>query len=592
MKTSNQLLLLVASTTLAAAPGFAQNIPVALNYNFNGIVHAAEANLPDDLNGYRSISDRGLDFSAGVPNDSLLNEYQLVGAAGALDIVHLGNRNTVDGGTKAFDATPNGDDIGVQPAWLAAPDQSGPQTTVMSPQLPIDTTTSIAFLYQISNGGGSFDVTFTFLSGSNTTATLSGGDWFGGTYAGTAFIDQAVVDNNLSITEGRVDMSAFVGETVTEITFENASNTNAGYAILACNFEYPLPPSRVNQIPLNYNFNGIVHATEASDPDNLLGYRSISDRGLDFTAGVPADPLLADYALVNAPMTLDIVHLGDRNLVDNSSKVFEATANGNNIGVQPNWLPSADQTGPQVTTLTDGIVMDSTSQASVLFQISNGGGTFDIEFQFATGAPVVATVSGPDWFGGSLPGTGDVDNGTPSANLSLTERTVSLFAQSGRTLTGVAFQNRSNANAGYAIVALNVVGCIDCANGAQANIQNLGGGTIGTLATTSTGNLGCDLNWAVSGTTPNALGLFAIGAGAPAPVPLSLVIPGCPGTIYTPNPVLVSAPTNASGSAQVSLPVPATQTLCGATLSGQYVELQLGACFLALSDAIAITIGN
>ncbi|MFN3241720.1 MAG: hypothetical protein ACE37K_09435 [Planctomycetota bacterium] len=584
---------ILASAALLGLSGaaFAQAIPVPLAYNFNGIVHAGEAGLPDDPNGYRSISDRGLDFTLGVPNDTLLNAYQLIGSAGALDIVHLGNRDTVDGGNRAFQATANGDDIGIQPAWLLTVDQSTPQTTVLQTPLPITNTTSVAFLYQISNGGGAFDVTFTFLSTNTHTATLSGGDWFGGTYAGTANTDNGFGGNNLSITEGRIDMSAFDGEVVSEIAFSNRSNQNAGYAILACNFEYPLPPSRVNQIPLNYNFNGVVHAGESGNPDDLVGFRAISDRALDFSNGIPADPLLAEYQLVDQPLALDMVHLGNRDTVDGGARPFDAVANGDDFGVQPAWLLNVDQTGPQTTTLADAIRMDATSSASVLFQISNGGGAFDVEFTFASGAPVVATISGPDWFGGTLPGTGNTDNGLPSANLSLTERTIDLSAQTGRVLTAVTFLNRTNLNAGYAVLGLNVVGCIECANGASAVITNLGGGTSGSISTASTGNLGCDLDWTVSGGTPNAFGLWALGEGTTA-APLSLITPGCPGTIHTPNPILITSPLDALGASTFVLPLPPDQALCGYQVTGQYVTLAPGPCFLVLSDALAITIGN
>src|SRR5690606_25022206 len=126
--------------------------------------HAGEGFLPDDPNGYRSISDRGLDFTAGVPNDPLLANYQLVATPGTLDIVHLGNRNTVNGGAVFFDAAPDFDDVRVQPSSLLNVDQSTPQVTVMPFPLPIGSTTNVAFLYQISNGGGAFDVTFTFAS--------------------------------------------------------------------------------------------------------------------------------------------------------------------------------------------------------------------------------------------------------------------------------------------------------------------------------------------------------------------------------------------------------------------------------------------
>ena len=581
------LFFAVTWTTTARA----QAVPVALNYNFNGVVHAGESGLPDGVNGYRSISDRGLDFTAGLPNNSILNAYQLVAGPGQLDIVHLGNRNTVDGGTKAFEPAANGNDIGIQPSWLANVDQTGPQTTVLGTPMPIIATSSVAFIYQISNGGGSFDVTFTFQSGGTYTATLSGGDWYGGPLAGTANVDNAFLDNNLSVTEGRINMGAFDGEAVTQFSFSNASNPNAGYAILASNFEYPPTPSRSNQIPLNYNFNGIAHAGEAGLPDDLVGYRSISDRGLNFAVGVPNDPLLAPYLLVDQPLFLDIVHLGNRDTVDNGNWAFEPTANGNNIGIQPAWLPNVDQTGPQLTTLTDPIVLDSTSSASVLFQISNGGGDFDVELQFQSGAPVIATINGPDWFGGALPGVANTDIASPGATLSLTERNIDLSAEAGRTLTGIAFQNASNGNAGYAIVAMNVVGCMSCTNGATAIVNNLGGGTTGNMNSTSTGRLGCDLNWSVTGATPTVVGVFAAGLGITA-LPLSVVIPGCPGTIHVPNPAFATAPTDAFGAATLNLPTPATQALCGQTVTAQYVELQISACGLALTDAIAITVGN
>jgi len=580
---------ILAAACVASAS--AQSIPIVLNYNFNGIVHAGEAGLPDDLSGFRSISDRALDFQAGLPNDPILNAYQLVAAPGLLDIVHLGNRNTVDNGTKAFEPTANGNDIGVQPAWLINVDQTGPQTTVLTTPMPITATSRVAFIYQISNGGGSFDVTFTFLSGGTHTATLSGGDWFGGPLAGTANVDNGLTGNNLSVTEGRINMGAFDGEVVTQLSFDNASNPNAGHAILACNFEYPPPPSRVNQIPLNYNFNGIAHFGEPGLPDDLVGYRSISDRGLNFTGGVPNNPLLAPYLIVDQPLLLDIVHLGNRDTVDNGNWAFEPTANGNNIGIQPAWLPNVDQSGPQVTILTDPIILDATSSASVLFQISNGGGDFDVEFQFSSGAPVVATITGPDWFGGVLAGVAGTDSAAPGANLSLTERTIDLTAEAGRTLTGIIFQNASNANSGCAIIAMNVVGCMTCTNGAQANVTNLGGGTIGVMSSSSTGRLGCDLNWTVTAATPTVVGVFAAGLGITA-APLSIVLPGCPGTIHVPNPAFATVPTDPFGGAAISLPVPTTQALCGQTVTAQYVELQTGPCALALTDAIAITIGN
>jgi hypothetical protein len=585
--------LLTLSLLPAIAPALAaQTIPIALNYNWNGIVHTGENGLPDDPNGYRSISDRGLDFTAGVPTDPLLTPYQLVTTAGMLDVVHLGNRNTVDFGTKAFDLVPDNDDIGIQPNWLTNPDQTGPQITVLPFPLPVANTTVATFLYQISNGGGSFDVTFRFANNTSFTATLQASDWFGGSYLGTQNVDSAAPGANLSITEGRIDLSAHVGQAVTQIEFSNRSNQNGGYAILAGNFEYPPQPRRLNRIPLAYNFNGIVHAGESGLPDDLNGYRSISDRGLDFQAGVPNSTLLTPYDIVATPGTLDIVHLGNRNTVDNGLRPFDVAPDGDDFGVQPAWLANADQTGPQTTTLQDPILLDSTSRASVLFQISNGGGNFDVEFTFQTGAPFVATIGGGDWYGGAFLGTARTDFGGVGANLSLSERQIDLSAQAGRTLTAISFQNRTNWNAGYAIVAMNVTGCLSCVNGTPGSVVNLGGGNGPAMTTSSNGNLGADLDWTVVGATPNAgLGFMALGLGSTSQ-PLGALLPGCLGTVHAPNPVVVYVVVNSIGSATATIAAPVGQGLCGVLITGQYVEFVSATCPVLMSDAIAITIGN
>jgi len=586
-------LALLLALPAAATSVSAQTIQVTLNYNFNGIVHAGEAFLPDDPNGYRSISDRGLDFSAGIPADPLLAPYAIVATPGALDIVHLGDRNTVDNGNYAFDLVPDGDNLGIQPNWLVNTDQTTPQVSVLQFPLPVTTSTFVTFLYQISNGGGAFDVTFGFAGGGSFTTTLSASDWFGGTFPGTDSVDNAFSGNNLSITEGRIDLSAQAGQVVTQITFSNRSNVTAGYAILAANFEYPPVPRRVNQIPLNYNFNGIVHAGESTLPDDPNGYRSISDRGLDFTAGVPNIPLLAPYHIVSTAGALDIVHLGDRNTVDGGNRPWDLTADGDDIGIQPLWLPNSDQTGPQTTTLAQPILLDTTSRATVLFQISNGGGAFDVEFGFQTGAPFTTSISGGDWFGGNLAGTDRTDfAGTPAANLSLSERQIDLSAQTGRTLTSITFGNRSNFNAGYAIVATNVSGCLSCVNGTGGSVVNLGGGNGPAMTTSSNGNLGCDLDWTVLGGTPNGvLGFMVLGLGSTS-APLGGIVPSCTGTIHVQNPIALFLPTNSIGSATATITAPTHQAFCGVMLTGQYLELVTGTCPISMSDAISITIGN
>jgi hypothetical protein len=240
------ILTLVVSATAFTGGARAATVHIPLNYNFNGIVNAGESENPDSPTGYRSISDRGLDFTGGVPVDALLSKYSLVSTANTLDIVHLGNRNTADVGGPgggAFDATANGDDIGTQPTWLTSVDQTGPQTTTLSSGILLAAGASSSVIYQISNGGGSFDVVFGFQGGATFTATLSGDDWYNGDYAGTDDVDNGATGaNNLKIQEGTVDLSSFTGQTLTSISFQNQSNETAGYAILAANVEGTVVP--------------------------------------------------------------------------------------------------------------------------------------------------------------------------------------------------------------------------------------------------------------------------------------------------------------------------------------------------------------
>ena len=234
--------LLFATSLAAQAP-----TPIPLNYNFNGIVHAGEAGAPDAPNGFRSISDRALDFTAGIPVDPLLVDFQLVGAAGALDIVHLGNRNTVDNGNWAFDPAPDGDMIGTQPMWLSNPDQSGPQVTTLATPLVVPFGGALSLLFNISNGGGTFEVEVSFASGSSVVGVIEGPDWFNGPFLGTNMNDTGNPGEPLFINLGVVDLSGSVGEVITQIAFQNPSNPIAGYAILAANLGQPgrASPGRV-----------------------------------------------------------------------------------------------------------------------------------------------------------------------------------------------------------------------------------------------------------------------------------------------------------------------------------------------------------
>ncbi|MGE3108772.1 MAG: GC-type dockerin domain-anchored protein [Phycisphaerales bacterium] len=244
-------------------------------------------------------------------------------------------------------------------------------------------------------------------------------------------------------------------------------------------------------LDLNWNFNGMTHAGEEGQPDAPNGYRSISDRGLRIDANqgdsIAAGTIRSDtglvYEVVGEANTLDIVHLGDRNTVDNFNHVFDDVVDGDEVGVQPDWLPNSDQTGPQTTDVTGAnIVLGADTKLGVLYQISNGGGFMILTLGFADGAMVQLGLDGPDWFFDQVPGapangvesqaqlgvfagTQNVDLADAGASLNVVEAVVSTASLSlggfgdftGRQLTSITFSDRSNTIAGYAIIAASVL---------------------------------------------------------------------------------------------------------------------------------------
>lgn len=241
-------------------------------------------------------------------------------------------------------------------------------------------------------------------------------------------------------------------------------------------------------ISLTYNFNGMTNTGEANNPDAPDGFRSISDRALSVTGAAGtfgAAPLVGGtgltYTIVSTAGLLDIVHLGDRNLTDGGNWIFDAAPDGDNIGIQPTWLPDTNQTGAQVSALGTPVTLDATSQIGVLYQISNGGGLFEAQLFFSDSSSVVVTLQGPDWFQnqfpgapgpglalqtqlGVYPGTQSTDRASAGAPLNVAEAVIGvpellaagLGDYNGRQLTAIAFQSQSNALAGYAILAASV----------------------------------------------------------------------------------------------------------------------------------------
>ena len=568
----------------------AQTVNVPLNANFNGILHAGEDGQADSLTGFRSISDRALDFSNGVPVDALLAPYSLVATPGVLDIVHLGNRNTVTNGLWAFDSFPDGDNVGVQPIWLTDPDQTGPQTTVLTNPILLDVISSASFLFQISDGGGSFTVTLDFQSGNSSSYTLSGPDWFGGNFAGRDNVDLGNNGNNLNIQEQTIGLSNNAGEILTQVSFHSPTNNNGGVAILAMNVEPAPPPTSQIPIPLDYNFNGLVHSGEAGQPDNPDGYRSVSDRGLNFINGVPTEIEFTPFDIVDQPGVLDIVHLGNRNTVDGGSFAFDPLPDGDTVGIQPNWLTDVDQSGPQLTILAQPVQLDSNSSLKVLFQVSDGGGAFDCTMFFGNGASITSVMYAGDWFGGPYPAMSQVDAAIGGPGLHLEVGTVSLGAAAGLVLTGIQFSNRSNLEAGYAILAATVAGTPSCAT--PGSIANLGGGNGPSLTSPSTGSIQGDLVWNVNGATPNAaLRFLLLGLGTNA-APLSNFFASCSGTVFPGNPTASPIVIDNTGAGSVTLPGPIPLGLCDLAVTGQYAELTQSNCPVLLSNALQFSLGN
>ena len=582
---STLLVAVSLGTTLAAQ----NTVQVPLNYNFNGIVHAGEAGNPDSPNGFRSISDRALDFTNGVPASAVLQRYAIVANAGALDTVHLGNRNAVSNGLWAFEAFPNGNNVGTRPQWLQNVNQSGPQTTNIQTPIPLGPASSASVVMQVSDGGGSCTVTFGYQSGASSIHVITAPDWFGGSLPGRDSVDRANAGVNLNVAETVIDLSTYAGEEMTSITFSNRTNANAGYAIYGVNVEAAPDPQQVTNIDLNMNWNGVVHAGEAQQPDAPNGYRAISDRGLNFQAGMPSNTIVDGFVLVDQPGVLDMVMLGNRNLVGNGAWAFDPLPDGDSQGVQPAWLPNVDLTGPQTTVLSPPILLDSASQAEFLFQTSNGGGDFDVTFTFQTGS-ITSTLRGSDWLGGPFAGTDSADLATPGGTLNIERRSVDLTPLQGLVLTEITFSNYSNPNGACAVLAANVTGCRACPNAGGPTV--LGGGVGPTISTTSNGTLGCELDWTTTGATPNTpLGFWAVSLGQ-ASIPLSLVFPACNGTVHVADPLLNPAAVDGFGSSTLALQMPPLPGLCGQVVVGQYVQLSFGPCGVLLGDALAFTIGN
>lgn len=240
------------------------SVSIPLACNWNAMIHAGEGTDPDAIDGYRSISDRGLILGTadsigggGMALTSSGLTYRFVQSAGpVLDTVVLGLRRP-NGAPTPWDDVDDDDNLGIAPSWdqTAGTGTVTSSTTTFAPSEPLDETFDIGFLYQISNGGGSFDVTLGFEDASSVTVTLGAPDWFasfgptmpaagpgvvaqaylaGPLSGGIGFyaagnVDAPAVDGPLSVAEARLtadslltDLSFDVtGRQLSSLTFDN-----------------------------------------------------------------------------------------------------------------------------------------------------------------------------------------------------------------------------------------------------------------------------------------------------------------------------------------------------------------------------------
>src|SRR5690606_23070424 len=188
--------------------------------------------------------------------------------------------------------------------------------------------------------------------------------------------------------------------------------------------------------------------------------------------------------------TLDMVHVGNRNQVDNGNWAFDALPDGDTVGIQPSWLTNVDQSTVS-NPINPGILLDATSSIGVIYHASNNGTIFDMTLEFSDATSATVSLDAPDWYadnngvpfppdfgvasqtllagplsnGDGFEGAGDVDNGSDSAPLNLIEAVVTADSLlnglgidiNGKTLTGITFGNRSNLTAGIGIYAATAI---------------------------------------------------------------------------------------------------------------------------------------
>lgn len=160
-------------------------------------------------------------------------------------------------------------------------------------------------------------------------------------------------------------------------------------------------------IPLEYNWNGLAHAGEVFKADTPQGYRSIQDRGIltgtaDSLGGLTGSVtgLGGTYQLVMDPDTPDVIFVGTR------EAGWDNAVDADALGNRPSWDPTGNTGYLESATTTVGvpILMTADSVISFLHTSSNqgvtsggAGGYIYVSLNFTDSTQLVLGCQSFDW---------------------------------------------------------------------------------------------------------------------------------------------------------------------------------------------------
>lgn len=148
------------------------------------------------------------------------------------------------------------------------------------------------------------------------------------------------------------------------------------------------------QAPLNYNLDAIYHGTGTGPSTDDTQYQSISDRGLIWNGSTVPNgntPYVSAQGLQNFTSAQTGL-----------AYTFVSTANTlDTVALTPrSGLPNNENYTTNTTTLSSPVLLGSNSAIGVLYNYSNGGGTYNMTLNFANASPLSVTLSANDWAGG------------------------------------------------------------------------------------------------------------------------------------------------------------------------------------------------